>query len=405
MKTNKEDINIFDGHFGLERETLRINQAKTLAPTAHPFKNPLLSRDFCENQLEIITPVCQSIDETLQALEKLDTEARKKLDEMQETLWLYSNPPHFEVEDDIPVARYEKSLSHKHDYRLALERRYGKRLMLYSGIHFNFSFTEENLKKAFSKSGQKDFQTFRSKLYLKLAKHMIKTSWLIVLLTAASPVFDRSLKKDHAKGLSFSGYASLRNSRLGYWNQFVPTLDFSSLKKYVESISYYIEKGLLFSASELYLPIRLKSRGANSLKTLLEKGIDHIELRMFDLNPLEPLGIAKEDLAFAHLLLLYLAEKPDFVFTKKEQRNAVKHHKLASLFALEKIKIDGVPAKEAALKILDDLKAYFSKLPRKKENLAIIAYERRKLEKLRLCEKIRTLAGKDYESILNLRGK
>ena len=78
------------------------------------------------------------------------------------------------------------------------------------------------------------------------------------------------------------------------------------IKSYAASINDYVKKGALFSAGELYMPVRLKSAGANSLDALIENGVDHIELRMFDLNPSAPLGIDGRDLEFAHLLMIFL---------------------------------------------------------------------------------------------------
>ncbi len=273
---------IFKGKFGIERETLRIDRNGRLAQTLHPFDDENLSRDFCENQLEIITPVCNSISEVMKSLETLDRNARTILNQNGESLWLYSNPPHIDDESEIPIAQYDGILSAKHDYRISLARRYGKRMMLYSGIHFNFSFSEKYLE---------TFGVDKNILYFRLLKQVSRYSWLIVLLTSASPVYDSSFDEDNAHGTVFSGFSSMRNSRRGYWNQFVPQLDYTDLSAYIESVKNYIKKGVLFSAGELYLPVRLKPRGENSLEALINNGVDHIELRMFDLNPLEKLGI------------------------------------------------------------------------------------------------------------------
>lgn len=122
---------------------------------------------------------------------------------------------------------------------------------------------------------------------------MSRYSWLLVLLTAASPIYERSLLGFGKRGMAFSGDGSRRFGKNGYWNHFVPALDDSSLSAYENSVARYIENGALLSASELYLPVRLKPRGENSLESLEKNGVDHIELRMFDLNPLEPLEIAR----------------------------------------------------------------------------------------------------------------
>lgn len=382
----KHDSYIFEGRFGLERETLRVDENGRLAQTLHPFDDGHLSRDFCENQLEIITPVCESIEEMLDSLRSLDCKARNILSEMNESVWLYSNPPHIDSEEEIPVALFEGNLSAKHDYRLNLERRYGKRLMLYSGIHFNFSFSEKFLQKLYENEHQTvSYIEFKNSLYLRLFKQINRYSWLPVLLTAASPVYDLSFDGDFKNGIGFDGYASMRNGERGYWNQFVPELDYSSLSAYTESIRRYVEKGVLFSAKELYLPVRLKPKGENSLEALLQNGVDHIELRMFDLNPLEPLGISQKDLEFTHILLIYLLSLDDFDFSLNLQKEAIKNHKSAALYKLDKVTVDGVSIKEAANRILDDMGSFFAE-----DNavLNIIDYEREKFNGVRICETV-----------------
>ena len=368
---------IFEGKFGLERETLRIDKKGRLAQTLHPFDDENLSRDFCENQLEIITPVCDSIDEVMTSLENLDKKARAVLNRNGETLWLYSNPPHIDSESEIPIAQYDGSLSAKHNYRIRLARRYGKRMMLYSGIHFNFSFSDKYLE---------SFDTDKNTLYFRLLKQVNRYSWLLVLLTAASPMYDLSFDEDGANGTVFSGFSSMRNSRRGYWNQFVPQLDYSDLSAYIQSIQNYIKKGILFSAGELYLPVRLKPRGENSLESLRSDGVDHIELRMFDLNPLEKPSVAKKDLEFAHLFLIYLLNQEDFDFTPELQERAIANHKSAALYNISEVMIENVPIKKAANDFLDKMEVFFSDTP---ETYNIIAYQRNKLNGERICEKIK----------------
>lgn len=51
---------------GMERETLRINSEGFSALTPHQFSDdPHMERDFCENQLEIITDVYTDVDNML----------------------------------------------------------------------------------------------------------------------------------------------------------------------------------------------------------------------------------------------------------------------------------------------------------------------------------------------------
>lgn len=352
----RHEAAFFDGHFGIERETLRVDSSGRLAQTPHPFgDSPFITRDFCENQIELITPVCGSIPSAMEALRRLDAEARSGIEANGETLWLYSNPPHFTSEAEIPVANFTGVQSNKRNYREKLERRYGKRLMLFSGIHFNFSFSEDYLHSIHTAG---DYEDFRSEFYLRLYQQISRYSWLPLLLTAASPVYDRSLDEDGAAGAVRSEYASMRSGKRGYWNEWIPVLRFDSLYDFTESIQAYIDKGLLFSVSELYLPVRLKPRGENHLHNL-KNGISHIELRMFDLNPLEPLGISEADLEFAHLLLMYLSTLPAFDYTPELQRQAVRNHQNAARFDINGVEIDGMPILQRAEQVIRGMLTFF----------------------------------------------
>ncbi len=359
----------YSGKFGIERETLRVDGHGRLAQSPHPFGNDEhITRDFCENQVELVTPVCHSVDEAVEALAELDKRAREELTKNGESIWLYSNPPHFDSEDDIPIAEFTGDHSSKRAYREVLEQKYGKKLMLFSGIHFNFSFAEEFLREL--NTNNEDFHTFRDEFYLRLYKQLMIHSWLLVLLTAASPYYDASLDKDGKSGIIMSEYSSLRNSKRGYWNKFLPILDHRSLKTFTGSIKKHIVTGSLYSASELYLPIRLKPKDVNSLENLAANGVDHIELRMFDLNPSAPLGIEGRDLEFSHLLILYLLSQPDFDFTPELQEKAVRDHKNAALLEPD------TKLLERGLEVIEEMEKHFSD---NEKALEVIAFEKNKI--------------------------
>lgn len=366
---------LYSGKFGIERETLRTDSHGRLAQTPHPFGNDEhITRDFCENQIELVTPVAESIDEALGYLAELDRKARETLEKNGESIWLYSNPPHFDSEDEIPIADFTGDHSSKRSYREVLQRKYGKKLMLFSGIHFNFSFAEEYLHELNTEN--KDFHIFRDELYLRLYKQLMVHSWLLVLLTAASPYYDASLDRDGKSGIIMSEYSSLRNSPRGYWNKFLPILDHRSLKTFTGSIKKHIVTGSLYSASEIYLPVRLKPKGINTLENLAENGVDHIELRMFDLNPSAPLGIDGRDLEFAHLLILWLLTLPDFDFTPEKQEKAVSDHKNAAF-----LDPDAKLLKRAE-EVIAEMEDHFSD---NEKALEVIGFEKDKISGSKVC--------------------
>lgn len=398
--------NMYKGSFGIEKESLRVQKDGFLSHSAHPFgNNPHIDRDFCENQVEIVTDVFDDTSAVFNQLSELHNTVVNKLKNLEtgsEILWLFSNPPYVKGESDIPIASFKGSLKGKEIYRKYLAEKYGKKKMLFSGIHFNFSFADELIEYGFEESKMKSFADYKNKLYLELAKKMTKYSWLIVYLTAASPIMDGSYFDDSAIGKDVvTPFSSARCSEIGYWNEFTPILNYDNLKSYVADIQQYIDNGLLKSASELYYPIRLKPLGANSIENLENTGVNHIELRMLDLNPLSPVGIFKEDMDFLHMLILYLASLEDEDFSENEQIRAIKNVKQAAKYDDENtlISFDGekIPLKSAAFNVLCDMRKFFEKYNQDKA-LNIIDYQKNKItdKSKRYVEIIRKYYSKNY---------
>ncbi|MDO5133204.1 MAG: hypothetical protein Q4D81_09515 [Eubacteriales bacterium] len=407
-----------EGRFGLEKESLRLNKYSLLPSVSdHPFgSDPNISRDFCEAQTEIITPVCQDTGELFDVLHELNGRVKNVLAQQDEILWNHSNPPAGYNVRKIRVAQFEGLEKEKKEYRKYLREKYGISKMLLCGIHFNFSFTQGALDAisgildagdgmygisgtdsdrnaagagSFSRStdaGTGSFKkrngnssgSFSDSIYLKLAANTMKYAWLITYLTAASPVsaFESS------RGKKEKGYASLRCSRHGYWNNFIPTLDYTNLDAYIDSIQSLVDEGKLYSAWELYLPVRLKPKGANTLENL-RAGISHIELRMLDINPLAEDGICKEDIDFLHLLLMMWAVQDPVCFDADAQHRAVRNMQRAALLDEEGIWIEDpkynlLPVRNAALNFLAQMDRFYETWqdPR---ILCLIQYERRKI--------------------------
>ena len=337
---------INEAEFGIERESLRVSADGSLAQTPHPFESHKnIDRDFCENQIEFISDVFNKPEQVNEQLWELQRLVNGKLKENGEFLWSFSNPPRISGENEIPVAEYTGSLRNKSVYRRYLAKKYGKIKMLFSGIHLNFSFTQELIKTVFEQS---EYNDFKNDLYLKLAARLTEYAWLVVYLTAASPVSDDTV------GTESNIYSSIRCSERGYWNYFTPILDYSNLQRYTGSIQKYIDDGNLRSVSELYYPVRIKPRGANSLEALAKNGINHIELRVIDVNPLTSTGIFTEDIKFIHLLMLYLVSLPEHEFTGTEQIKAINDIKAAAVFGNNDIK-------HRAEKVLGDIKSFVLK--------------------------------------------
>ena len=339
----------FGGGFGLEKESLRIMKADgRIARTDHPFRDdPHFSRDFAESQLEIITPVACSTEELYGMISQMHANALQRLAESGETLHTSSNPPAY-IPSEVRVAHFEGENAHKEEYRKYLLEKYGLERMLLSGIHYNFSYSEEY---------PSFLGTTADALYLNVAACTLHYAWLLVWLTAASPGPCRTETFGQCREGVRPVYASVRCGKEGYWNSFLPVLDFSGVSSYCDSIESYVKDGMLYSSSELYLPVRLKPR-------------------------VEPAGIALEDLRFLRLFLIWCSFFPRHLPDEKEQKDAIANMKQASLFDERRIWIrEGsvlMPVREAALEVLSEMACTFEAIGRS-DVLSTIEYQKRKL--------------------------
>ncbi len=316
---------MLEGNIGLEKESLRITRNGLFSKTPNPFpNNKNIVRDFCENQTEINTSVTSSAKEALDELEyhtRHIMEILKNLPE-PEYLWPFSNPPYISKESDIPIARYEGEEKEKEIYREYLAERYGRYKMTFSGIHFNYSFSDELLradyeakKKKSSNEGSDspDFKSYKNQFYVSLAGKAQVYNWLIVAITAASPLLDSSYVEKGVLGKDiFNGMGSTRCSELGYWNLFTLILDYRDIEHYVESIMAYINSGLIHSSAELYYPVRLKPVGKYSPEKLATEGVGHIELRMIDLKTVNVITPDNRTMWVADAACEFLLKMKDF---------------------------------------------------------------------------------------------
>lgn len=390
---------LFSGNFGLEKESLRIDAQGFLAQTPDPFLDEQnIVKDFSESQCEINTGVQSSAYAALEELYEHTKTIQVKLKSQGEYLWPFSNPPYIRNEKDIVVAKFEDN-PEKEAYRYYLASRYGRYKMALSGIHINYSFAEELLKEDFKYSDYSSFIDYKNHVYLELAKKVAEYGWILTVICAASPILDSSYQE---KGLFsnsiFNGMASTRCSELGYWNTFSPVFDYSNIEAYAKSVQQYVDDGFISQASELYYPVRLKSKGQNSLERLKQEGVNHIELRNIDLNPFYKEGLHIKDLLFAQLFLVWLACLPDEELSAKHQIDAIQNYKNAAHYDLKTVKIllphqEACSVVKAGIQVIERMKEFYQDFD--PEILDILEYQEEKLREpeKRYAWKVR----KEYE--------
>ena len=332
-------------NFGLEKENVRVTERGNLALTPHPKafgdreKNAYIKTDFSESQLEMVTLVCNTLEEVYSFICNLNKVVSLEIMKNGEFLWPQSNPPILPREEEIPIAK----LSNREDelYRENLSYKYGKKKQVISGIHYNFSFKEEFIKLLYKElKVEKDFREFKDDIYLRMARNFQKYHWLLIYLTGASPVFHESYIeeiKEEGEILGEDSYyikddTSLRNSSYGYKNKKDYYVSYNSIGEYASDIKNLVKDKEIQSIKEYYNPIRLKSLGSEDmLESLLNKGIDYLEVRLLDLDPLSIQGVSKETLYLVHLFMIYTLLKENKEITYKDQEEFFKNHDMVAL--------------------------------------------------------------------------
>ncbi len=312
IKENQLQSLFFEGNFGIEKEGLRTDLEQKLALTDHPEKlgsrlyHPYIQTDFSESQPELVTPARPSLTEAFQWLEGLHDVLLRSMAE-DEYFWPYSMPNLLPEEDEIPIIRLNDPDSIA--YREMLSERYGKKKQMISGIHFNFSFSDDFIHTIFKLQDEfSDLVAFKNDLYIKLSGNFLKYEWILLYLFGASPYaaddfYDSKSARHLEKPTDY--VRSLRNSSFGYHNHEEVVVSYDSVEQYIEDIEQFVATDHLSEEREFYGNARLRGPGSK-LRDMLETGVQYVEIRSVDINPLDRVGLSYEQGEFYHLFFMLM---------------------------------------------------------------------------------------------------
>ena len=366
---------ILEGSFGIEWESLRAKDDGKLSLTPHPavfgdkLTNPLITTDFSESQIEIITPTFDTIDDAFENFSLLSDMVNASLPQ-DEYLWFQSIPCILPYWDQIPIAQYSGEGESSQKYREDLARRYGVKKQMISGVHFNFSFSEKFLKKLYSlENDDLSFKNFKDDIYLKIARNYLRYCWLIIYLTGCSIGSHKTFSNDcihlmDAKDNYGSYYStrgpSFRNASCGYKNLKDLYPSYNSVNEFVGDINSFIDNGDLSEAKELYTQIRLKPKNPKDLlNSLKDSGIEYIEIRTLDINPFYQCGIVNRDMKFLHLFLIYMLVKDESDYLAWQNEAKINEERTAESGYVDSMRLlrDGceVTLKDWAYEIINEM--------------------------------------------------
>lgn len=347
---------ILQANFGIERESLRVDRQGQLAQTPHPSClgarsfHPYIQTDFCEFQMELITPVAKSTTEARRLLGAI-TDVTGRSISQDEVLWPLSMPPRIKAQE-IQVAQLENEF--ERHYRNYLAEKYGTKLQAISGIHYNMELGKDLVEALFRESDQTDMITFKNALYLKLAQNYLRYRWVITYLFGAAPIAEQGFFDQEVP----EPVRSFRNSDHGYVNKEEIQVSFDNLEDYVSDIETYIANGDLIAEKEFYSAVRFRGQKAN--RSFLDKGITYLEFRNFDLNPFERIGISQTTMDTVHLLILAFLwlDSPENVDQVLAQGHAL-NEKIALSHPLEPLPDQAMAETKDIIKALDQLVQHF----------------------------------------------
>ena len=366
---------ILEGSFGIEWESLRAKGDGELSLTPHPeifgdkFTNPLITTDFSESQIEIITPTFNTIDEAFDTFSILADLVNSSLPD-DEYLWFQSIPCILPYWDQIPIAQYPEEGKYTQKYREDLAKRYCVKKQMISGVHFNFSFSDNFLKKMHEIDNYGlSFKEFKNQVYLRITRNYIRYCWLIIYLTGCSIGSHKTFSNDcihlmDARDDYGSYYStkgpSFRNASCGYKNLKELYPSYNTVEEFTRDVRAFIDNGDLSEAKELYTQIRLKPKNPQDLLNSLENdGIEYIEIRTLDINPFYQCGLVRHDMKFLHLFLIYSLIKDESDYADWQKEAKINEENTAESAYVESMRLikDGeeITLKEWASEIINEM--------------------------------------------------
>ena len=309
IKQHHLELLFQQGSFGIEKESQRVHSDGSIVTSLHPktFGNrrfhPYIQTDFAESQLELVTPPMKKLEDTLRWLSAIHEVTLRTLPE-DELIFPFSMPAGLPPEEHIKVAQ----LDNQEDvmYREHLVQSYGKYKQMVSGIHYNFQIDPKFIDALFHAQNETQSAVdFQNKFYLKIAKNFLRYQWILLYLFSATPTVEEKYFRGNSPLKPHQYVRSLRSGKYGYVNDPKIHVSYDSLQEYVETLEHWVKSGDLIAEKEFYSSVRL--RGAKKARDLLEKGIQYLEFRLFDLNPFAPYGMELADAKFIHYFILLMA--------------------------------------------------------------------------------------------------
>lgn len=385
LKEPALNAKLFSSLFGLEAKKHRIltNGRSSRYPYPENLRsrqhNLYLNSGFTDDMMDFQTTPVVGSKNAVRRLKMLEQIVISQLHD-DERLWPLSMAPGPTYQQDLDfLADFSTKTwdQETHDY---LGKKYGIVQEILGDVHVNFGLNGDlidELYRRFYTERYKSKVDFQNHLYFKLVQTFCLYQWLFTYLFGASPV-SQDMPHSTPDDLELP-VRSLRCSDYGDDNMPGERVGYDSLEQHFAKLQELMDNGTYYSLKEFFGPVRLRhhNQDPHDIQGILEKGIDYLEFRNFDLDPLSRTGISDDTINFLELLLLYsiITPLPDNLSAR-----LVEAEKRNDEVALQKPKEQLPWMRDEALALIADLQNFVTEFNAPREYQLALKFAQRRID-------------------------
>ncbi|WP_304677958.1 glutamate--cysteine ligase [uncultured Limosilactobacillus sp.] len=334
LKEPALNAKLFSSQFGLEAKKHRI--LTNGRASRYPYPENLRSRQyniylnsgFTDDMMDFETSPVVGATNAVRQLKMLEQIVISQL-HSDERLWPLSMAPGPTYQHDLEYLKTSFTKTWDQDTHDYLGKKYGIVQEILGDVHVNFSLDSgliDELYQRFYVNRYPSRIEFQNHLYFKLAQKFCLYQWLFTYLYGASPV-SKDMPHSIPDDLQLP-VRSLRCSDYGDDNFTNEQVTYASFDQHFTELRRFMNDGTYYSMKEFFGPVRLRrhNHDTRDVTGALQAGIDYLEFRNFDLDPLSRTGISDATINFLELMLLnsILSPLPDNLterLTEAKKRN------------------------------------------------------------------------------------
>lgn len=374
---------LFASAFGLEAKKHRVLTNGRASRYPYPAAlrsrrhNLYLNSGFTDNMIDFETEPVVGSKNAVRHLKMLEQIMIGQLHD-DERLWPLSLAPAPVYKNDLNFLMTDNTKTWdqaNHDY---LGKKYGITQEIMGDVHVNYSLDPDLVRVLYNRFYSDQFDSlvaFQNHLYFKLAQTFVLYQWLFTYLYGASPVSEDMPIPEHLE----LPVRSLRSSNYGDDNLPNEQIGYDSLEQHFAQLQQYLNDGIYYSIKEFFGPVRCRRHNQDNqdLQGMLDKGINYLEFRTFDLDPLSRTGISDDTINFLELLMLdaIITPLPDNL-----PERLAEARKLNNEVALQQPKEQTPAMHEAAMKLIAELNQFVDDFNAPKEYRMAMKFVQRRVD-------------------------